>query len=453
MTTHAVTYCRISADKLEQGAGVDRQRIDTERVCETNGWAITERLVDNDRSASKYARKTREGWMRLLELLEAKQVDAVVAYDLDRLTRKPDELAPLIVAAERGVKIVTVTGSVLNLSTADGIFASRILLAVAEKEAANASRRQIAKLRHDADAGRPHWPRRPFGFTLDGEIVPAEAEWVRSIASWIADDGMSATQVARRLNEAGVAQPSGARWQSAGVRFMVTSPRIVGLRTYHGKVIGPGSWPALIDQDRWRDACAALDLHSTGIRGRRSMLTGLVRCGVCGERMVRTNASTKGEWRCMKRADVGTGCGQAINARRLEELISAMVLVRLGDVKARKREPRDTVDPMNDADQIRADLATLADMVGRGQMSMTEWQAARAPLTTRLATAEAAEARGAASVALARLAGDEATLSERWDELDDDLRRRLIGLVLDQITVNAGRRGVLDLGRIVPVWR
>jgi len=130
-----------------------------------------------------------------------------------------------------------------------------------------------------------------------------------------------------------------------------------------------------------------------------------------------------------------------------------MVLVRLGDVKARKREPRDTVDPMNDADQIRADLATLADMVGRGQMSMTEWQAARAPLTTRLATAEAAEARGAASVALARLAGDEATLSERWDELDDDLRRRLIGLVLDQITVNAGRRGVLDLGRIVPVWR
>src|SRR5215207_7824144 len=95
----AVTYCRISMDREEMGAGVDRQRVDTEKICADRGWEVVERLVDNDRSASRYARKPREGWTRLLELLESRTIGAVVAYDLDRLTRKPDELAPLIAAA------------------------------------------------------------------------------------------------------------------------------------------------------------------------------------------------------------------------------------------------------------------------------------------------------------------------------------------------------------------
>lgn len=451
----AATYCRISLDRLEQGAGVDRQRVDTERVCEQRGWTITERLVDNDRSASRYARKAREGWTRLLELLDTRSIDAVVAYDLDRLTRRPDELAPLIAAGERGVKIVTVTGTLLDLSTGDGIFAARILLAVAEKEAANASRRQKAKLRHDADNGRPHWARRPFGFTLSGGVIEHEAAWIRTMVSWIVDEGISATEVAVRLNAAGVAQASGKLWQSAGVKLLLKSARNIGKREHHGLVVGPAIWPAIVDEHQWRAANASLAARSQGTRqGRRSMLTGMVKCGRCGATMTRTNTGPKAEYRCTKHADLGTGCGQSINAPAVESLVSELVLVRLGDVRAMAH--RSPADPLADGDgteQLRADLAGLAEMFGRGELTMTEFKAARAPLSARLEAAEAKAAHRDVTAALDRLAGDGATLTEQWGKITDvDLKRRLIALVLDHVTISPARTRRLDLDRVDPTW-
>lgn len=447
---NACTYVRISADKLEEGRGVGRQQRDADRLCAERGWSVVERITDNDRSASRYARRGREGWARLLHLLDAGAVEAVVAYDLDRLTRRPDELAPLIAAAERGVRIVTVTGSLLDLSSADGIFAARILLAVAEKEAANASRRQRAKLRHDAEQGRPHWPRRPFGYSLTGEVVEAEAAWMRTLVDWLAG-GMSATEAARRLNDAGVAQPSGRPWQSAGVKLLVTSPRNIGQRTYHGEIVGPAAWPAVIDEDQWRAACTALAARAQGARrGRRSMLTGMVRCAVCGETMTRTNATEKAVWRCTKHRDTGRGCGQSIAARPVEELVVEAVLVRIGDVRPRPRAARITAGPSS-AD-LQRELDDLAEMVGRGDLTMTEWKAARAPLVARLRVAQGVEAQQDAGAALARLAGDRGTLRERWDDLDVDLRRRLIALVLDRVEIAASTKRTLDLDRVALVW-
>ena len=75
-----------------------------------------------------------------------------IVYDLDRYTRSPDELGRWIEAAEStGVKIHT-TGDLVDLADDDSIFKARILLAVAEKESANISRRVTAQARHAAEA-------------------------------------------------------------------------------------------------------------------------------------------------------------------------------------------------------------------------------------------------------------------------------------------------------------
>ncbi len=58
-----------------------------------------------------------------------------------------------------------------------------------------------------------------------------------------------------------------------------------------------------------------------------------------------------------------------------------------------------------DADGIRASLDELAEMVGRGELSMSEWKAAREPLQARLRTAEAAAARSGESAALRAVVG------------------------------------------------
>jgi DNA invertase Pin-like site-specific DNA recombinase len=447
------TYCRISYDPRGTEAGVDRQRADTDKLAADLGYTVVDRIVDNDRSASRKARRAREGFDQMLEMAQAGTIDAVVAYDLDRFTRNPDELGAWIdVADKTGIKIHT-TGTIVDLADPDSVFTARVLLAVAEKEAANISRRMKRKLQADAEQGKPHWPRRPFGYTLKAEPVPAEARIVNKMIDRVID-GESCTSIANWLNETGIESATGAPWQSSSVKFLVSATRNAGLREYKGEIVGPAAWPAIVTEDRWKAARAALALRARPKRGGKlSLLTGLVRCGRCGGPMYRTGADVKAEYRCLK-GDAGrktAGCGNSMRAHHVDNLVVEMVLVRLGDVVGRKRAAR--VENGYDAlESIRADLDELAEMVGRGELSMSEFKTARAPLQARLRAAEAVTARDDTEAALDRLAGAGTTLADRWDDLDIDHRHRLVRLVLERIDIAPAKVRTLDLDRVEPIW-
>lgn len=449
-----VTYCRISADRFGTEAGVDRQRVDTDRIAEAAGWRIVERIVDNDRSASRYARRGREGWSRLMELVELGAVDAVVAYDLDRLTRQPRELERLIDAAERGVLVRTATG-VLDLSSDAGVIVARTMVNVAEHEARAASRRQKAKLRHDAEQGRPHWPRRPFGFTLAGELVADEARWIERMATMVVDEGMSLTAVAIEMNKTNVRPTGGANWQSQGVKDVIGNPRVAGLRAYHGEIIGRAAWPAILPEDRWRQVVAAIAARSPGTRGgRRGPLTGMMRCARCGKPMTRTNGTDKAEYRCNKGDPSDRGCGQSIKASAVEAVVAAVVLDLLGDVTASASTRTDDTSATELLD-LRHQLDELAALLGAGELTMAEWKAARTPLLARVRAAEAAMAQVDARHAARRLVGDVATLRQSWPHMEPDQRRRITALVIAGVRISPSvrrMRGVdYDRIEVVPV--
>ncbi|HEX7425735.1 MAG TPA: recombinase family protein, partial [Mycobacterium sp.] len=85
----AACYCRISSDPKDKREGVDRQREDTAILCEVKGWQVAGYYVDNDRSASNGGR--RPEWERLLADIEAGKIDAVAAWDQDRVNRAMDD--------------------------------------------------------------------------------------------------------------------------------------------------------------------------------------------------------------------------------------------------------------------------------------------------------------------------------------------------------------------------
>lgn len=447
----AVTYCRISQDHLGTEAGVTRQRKDTDRIAADLGWTVVERIVDNDRSASKYARRKREGWARLVHLIESGEVDALVAYNLDRLTRQPKELERLIDAASRGVHVRTATG-VIDLSNGDGLLVARMLCNVAAAEADRMSARQKAKQRHDAAAGKPHWTKRPYGFTLRGDLVPVEAEWIRRWVGWLVDDGWSPTMIARKMNDLGEPTATGtpAGWQAAAVRGILASPRTAGLREHNGAIVGPAAWPAIITDDERVDVLAVIQSRATGRRGsgRAAMLSGLMRCDECNLRMQRGTSTVKGRryynWRCAQLPG-SPGCGMTINARVVEELVSEFVLRVVGTTTGTPR--RRSVGTADVASRLRSELDDLAAMFGAGQLSMSEWRAARVPLERRLQAAERSVAQDAAQAAMLRLIGTAATLTERWDALSADDRRRITSLVVAEVRI---KRGVRTANRVDP---
>ena len=239
----AVGYARISRDDTLEGRGVARQTEDIAAVCERNGWELTEVLVDNDISASRYSRKARPGFARLLDLIDAGTVDRAVVYDVDRLLRQIRQLEDLIDLCEKrngAFGLHNVNGE-LDLVTGSGRFVARMLVAKAAMESDDLSRRLKRASDQRAAEGRPHGAR-AFAYEPDGMTVrESEAELLRQAAADVLD-GTSLNTIARRWNDLGVLTPQrGKLWNGTIVKSVLTDPRQAGLRVHRREVIGPAA--------------------------------------------------------------------------------------------------------------------------------------------------------------------------------------------------------------------
>src|SRR3954447_9150030 len=90
----SVIYARQSLDRSGEGAAVDRQVADCQRVAHQRGWSVVETITDNDMSAS--TGKPRPGYQRLLSLMHSRTLDAVIVWHVDRLTRRLVDLEEVI---------------------------------------------------------------------------------------------------------------------------------------------------------------------------------------------------------------------------------------------------------------------------------------------------------------------------------------------------------------------
>jgi DNA invertase Pin-like site-specific DNA recombinase len=207
----AALYARISRDVTGEGLGVERQLADCRQLAAERGWVIAEEYVDNDISA--YSGKHRPAYKRMLEDIAAGQRDAVIVYNIDRLTRRPIELEQFTQACEAaGVrKLIAATGDI-DLGNDDGMLMARMLAAFAAKESGRKSARLKRKALELAEAGKPNGGNRPFGYSAGQmEVVESEAAVIRELAQrYLAGESLgSLTEWARSQ---GVPTVNGAQW-------------------------------------------------------------------------------------------------------------------------------------------------------------------------------------------------------------------------------------------------
>ena len=165
-------YLRQSLDRHGDLLAVDRQRDDCEKLCADRGWTCTG-YVDNDTSATTGRRRDYE---RMLADIRAGSIDAVVAWDADRLHRRPIELEQFIdLADEKGLALATVGGD-FDLSTPTGRGNARMKGVFARMEIEQKTARQKRAARQLAEHGRQWWPSRPFGFLYDDGVPVLDAD-------------------------------------------------------------------------------------------------------------------------------------------------------------------------------------------------------------------------------------------------------------------------------------
>ncbi|MBV9012626.1 MAG: recombinase family protein [Pseudonocardiales bacterium] len=263
---------------------------------------VAEVYADNDVSA--YSGKPRPAWQQLISDVQAGALDAMVSWHVDRLTRSPRELEDVIDLADKhGIDLATVTGEV-DLSNPTGRLVARMLGAAARHEAEHRAERQKRQRRQAAEAGRvAGGGKRPFGFGEDRvTMVDAEADVIRECAARVLS-GESLASICHDLADRGITTSGGKRWLPTTLRQLMVSARISGrreriprssgqtIRPVIGEVVADAVWPAVIapnDSDRLRALLTDPSRRKySAANGRRYLLSGILRCGLCGGGMVR----------------------------------------------------------------------------------------------------------------------------------------------------------------------
>ena len=128
---------------------------------------------------------------------------------------------------------------------------------MARYESEHRSVRVRRKLDANAEQGIVHGGPRPYGWNPDGTLDPAEAEIVAELTRRVIS-GESIRALAADLRARGVPSSRGAVWHPGAVKSIVLRARNAGLREHRGQVVGPGTWPAIMDRETWKAAHALL---------------------------------------------------------------------------------------------------------------------------------------------------------------------------------------------------
>jgi len=384
----AFVYLRQSLDRNGSGAAVDRQREDCLKLCADRGWEVAQVWTDNDVSAS--SAKPRPAYTRMLAAVERGEAQVLVAWHVDRLTRKITDLESLIELAQAtGLRIATVTGD-LDLSTDAGRLVGRILASVARGEVERKGARQKRAQQQAAHQGRPAGGRRAFGYSRDGmTIVEAEAEHVRQAYTDVLH-GASLKGIAKRWNELGLLTTAGGAWRHDNVREVLKNPRYAGLRTYRGEIVGPAVWKPLVDEDTHAAAHALLSLperRTTETTARKYLLPGLAFCWKCGSD-VATGHTRHGKRVYVCRANKCV----SRKAEPVDELVEAVVVARLSrpdalDLLSEPTTP-DLAQHRATAEAIRQRLDDLATGLEEGLLTLGAVRKSSERLRTELAIVE-----------------------------------------------------------------
>ena len=502
----ALVYARMSMDTAGKELGLIRQVAGEDgalKLCAVRGWTVTDDHIftDNDLSASTGI--FRPGYADLMAAIERGEAAIIVTYQLSRLWRNRRERAEgMEVLKTHRVKIVTVKGPELDLSTAYGRAMAGLLGEFDTMESDVKGERMRSSILQKAHAGKQAGGgHRPFGYEIHFKIVSGPGEKIRRriddpardvtlhpIEAKIVADcarrllaGETVASITRDLNDRGVRTSAGNKWNRTTLRRMLCSARISGRREYIprdsytttrpliGEIVwqpqdesDTPTWPAIIsvaDSDRLRTLLSRPERRITTGGARKHLLSGILHCARCGQPMVGRSSRGVLRYVCNKNPDGGKGaCGRMyITSAPTDEHIRDLVLTALDSPEmATRLQHRDQPEPDLHT-RIRADedeLEALAADHGNGEISRAEWKAARTPIVARLAAARTRLAESTRTGALDGFVGALEEMQARWAAANVSQCRAVVAAVLERVVVHpAVVRTRFDPGRLQPLWR
>jgi site-specific DNA recombinase len=265
-------YTRVST---EQGLEQDFNSLDAQReACEAyiksqahEGWRLVRDRYDDDGFSG--GSMVRPALQKLLINVEARRIDVIVVYKVDRLTRPLADFAKLVETFDaHGVSFVSVTQS-FNTTTSMGRLTLNVLLSFAQFEREVTGERIRDKIAASKKKGMWMGGVVPLGYRVQDRalhMVEDHAEIVRSLFRRYLETG-SVVRLKRQLDSEEVRIPiridGGGRSTGGGlfsrghVYKILSNPIYVGRIAHKGQV-HEGQHPPIVPQELWEQVQQSL---------------------------------------------------------------------------------------------------------------------------------------------------------------------------------------------------
>ncbi len=463
----ALIYRRLSRNRNGSlSPNVQYQDDDGRAHAADRGYQIVNSYWDDDTPASKENYKPRPGYEALLEAVRSNAAEVLIATEVARIFRRVLEALEFIeLASTTTLRWIEITnGKVYDLRTAAGVAELIAEVNKAAFETGNLSERVKRATRAKAKEGRFHGGMRPYGYEKDGATVRAdEAMVIRECIQRILD-GQPIKTIVRILNKREVPTSNGKLWTPSKLKSILTSPRIVGVRTHLGQEY-PAVWPAIVSREDWEQARLLIQEASrrTGQkRARKYLFTGFIFCGVCEKPLIGNTyyplpksqgGQPQRSYRCHTSDIHGLahGCGKVRRmADPVELFVSELVLKRYSSpsfAEAIRRAYQDSGHDqlsayLEEAQTYRLKIQEVEEAYksSRPGMDLDTMLRIKLDLEEALEAIHAKVARHSTGRVLAAIPAGE-NVYEAWDKADFEQRRALVSLIVRKIVLLPGRPG------------
>jgi Site-specific recombinases, DNA invertase Pin homologs len=482
----AALYIRVSTDEqAREGFSIDAQKRKLLAYAESQDWDVVSVLVDDGYSAKDL---NRPAMQELLQKVRNEEIDVVLVFKLDRLTRSVRDLYALLDEFSRHDVGFRSAQEQFDTTTTMGRAMLGILGIFAQWERETIAERVRFGMEQKVREGKKPGGKYPFGYDRKGNLIPDEAEIIRRVRELYMKENLSFLKIAERLNSEGKLR-RGHEWTRNTVALTLENPFYAGIIRFGSKMKNgkypqrkrdlrvdvidvPGDHEQVWTKEEYDEHLRLMRMRSVGNNSRKLdyIFSGLLRCGRCGSTMfgrLTTKRNRKsGEivrtpyYFCGKRKD-NNGCDMPMFRQvHVEHLIMKYIeSIRLDRSKIELKQDRTELNKK--IRLVNNELNRIRERRKRWQYMYVNELISEVDLRRNLNEEKEQEEK-----LLGELRGLENQKKEEfeyparlleivdvWDQIDNQQKRELVWAIFDEITLHTNESNVKGVkNKFFPAW-
>lgn len=226
-------YVRWSTDDQGDGTTLQVQLEDCKHYILSQGWNINEKLILIDEGWSG-GNLDRPGMTKLRELVLNDQINCVVVFKLDRLSRSVIDTVNLVLEEWEDICHVKSAREPVDTTSPMGKQFFYMLVSYAEWERSIIKERTWSGKLKRAEQGKNAGFKAPYGYNSENGvfiIIPDEAKIIKQIFNYYIS-GMGMQAITYKLNADGIKFRKGKIWNDSTISHILSNPIYIGKLVY-----------------------------------------------------------------------------------------------------------------------------------------------------------------------------------------------------------------------------